>query len=98
MTIFADLRTLPPDLITPALASAAFMKDIGPEGLPPLLRNSFDERRLEILTPAPEPSRKISPSVLYHSRISSIVSPTLVMKHAEVVGFSSFPTLNQTGE
>ena len=52
---------------------------------------------LERLMPEPDPPRKIIPSLVFHSRIDSIVSSTLKMKQAEHCGFSSKPTLNQTG-
>ena len=38
------------------------------------------------------------PSLVFQSRIDSIVSSTLRMKQAEHCGCSSKPTLNQTGE
>ena len=44
MTIFAARRVLPPDLMTPANASKPFMKDTGPEAVPPPASSSFDER------------------------------------------------------
>ena len=50
------------------------------------------------LMPDPEPPRKILPSRVFQSRIDSIVSSTLRMKHALHCGCSSKPTLNQTGE
>ena len=53
---------------------------------------------LERLIPEPEPPRKILPSLVFQSRIDSIVSSTLRMKQAEHCGVSSKPTLNQTGE
>src|SRR4051812_49589296 len=53
---------------------------------------------LERLMPDPEPPRKIVPSLVFQSRIDSIVSSTERMKQAEHCGFSSKPTLNQTGE
>ena len=52
----------------------------------------------ERLIPEPEPPRKIMPSLVFQSRIDSIVSSTLRMKQAEHCGCSSKPTLNQTGE
>ena len=52
----------------------------------------------ERLMPEPEPPRKIVPSLVFQARIDSIVSSTLRMKQAEHCGFSSKPTLNQTGE
>ena len=52
---------------------------------------------LERLIPEPEPPRKIWPSLVFQSRIDSIVSSTERMKQAEHCGFSSKPTLNQTG-
>ena len=97
-TIFAARRVLPPDLIVPAQASAPRMKETGPEARPPLERCSTEPRMLERLIPEPEPPRKIIPSFVFQSRIDSIVSSTLRMKQAEHCGFSSKPTLNQTGE
>ena len=59
---------------------------------------SIEPRMLERLIPEPEPPRKIMPSLVFQSRIDSIVSSTLRMKQAEHCGLSSKPTLNQTGE
>ena len=50
------------------------------------------------LMPEPDPPRKIIPSLVFHSRIDSIVSSTDRMKQAEHCGCSSKPTLNHTGE
>ena len=97
-TIFAARRVLPPDLIVPAQASAPRMKLTGPEARPPLDSGSTEPRMLERLIPEPEPPRKIIPSLVFQSRIDSIVSSTLKMKQAEHCGRSSKPTLNQTGE
>src|SRR3954470_16537148 len=96
-TIFAARRVAPPDLIVPADASAPRMNETGPDAVPPLLRSSFDERIRERLMPDPEPPRKMRPSRVFKSRMDSIVSCTLRMKQAEHCGFSSNPTLNQTG-
>ena len=96
-TIFAARRVLPPDLIVPAEASAPRMKETGPEAWPPFESCSFDERRRERLTPEPEPPRKMIPSRRIQSRIDSIESSIERMKQAEHCGFSSKPTLNQTG-
>src|SRR6266850_4392068 len=96
-TILAARRVLPPDLITPADASAAFMNDTGPEAVPPPPRRSRAERMRERFTPEPEPPLKMTPSRRYQSRIESIVSLTDRMKHAEHCGFCSTPTLNHTG-
>src|SRR5438309_56612 len=98
MTILAARRVLPPDLMTPANASKPFMKDTGPEAVPPPLRSSFDERIGDRLVPVPEPYLKSMPSVLASPRIDSIESSTLLMKQAEHCGSASTPTLNQTGE
>src|SRR5213075_2152903 len=87
-----------PDLIVPAQASAPRMNETGPEAVPPLLSGSIEPRILERLMPDPEPPRKIRPSLVFQSRIESIVSSTERMKQAEHCGFSSNPTLNQTGE
>src|SRR5258706_5374137 len=95
-TIFAARRVLPPDLITPAEASAAFMKETGPDAVPPPPRRSRDERMRDRFTPEPEPPLKITPSRRYQSRIESMVSWTERMKQALHCGFSSTPTLNQT--
>src|SRR5881628_1482835 len=96
-TIFAARRVLPPDLMTPAEASAARMNDTGPEAVPPPASRSFDERKRERFTPEPEPPLKITPSLRYQSRIESIVSSTERMKQAEHWGFGSTPMLNHTG-
>src|SRR5271169_5345564 len=96
-TILAARRVLPPDLITPALASAAFMNDSGPDAVPPDDSFSRHPRRADRLTPAPEPPLKIMPSLRYQFRIESMLSSTLRMKHAEHCGLVSMPTLNQTG-
>src|SRR5678809_376776 len=98
MTIFAARRVLPPDLITPANASKPFMKETGPEAVPPPASNSRDERSEERLEPVPEPYLKSIPSVLARVRMDSMLSSTELMKHAEHCGCSSTPTLNQTGE
>ena len=98
MTIFAARRVLPPDLIAPAKLSKPFMKETGPEAMPPEERDSVEERSEERFEPVPEPNLKSMPSVLARSRIEDIESPTELMKHAEACGFGSTPTLNQTGE
>src|SRR6266540_6826605 len=96
-TIFAARRVFPPDLITPADASAAFMNDTGPDAVPPPANCSLEERILERLTPEPEPPLKMMPSLRYQSRMESMVSSTARMKQAEHCGFSSMPQLNHTG-
>src|SRR5437763_8118135 len=74
------------------------MKLTGPLAYPPFESCSFEERSFERLTPEPEPPRKMIPSRRIQSRIESIESSIERMKHAAVCGFSSKPTLNQTGE
>src|SRR3954454_23759787 len=96
-TILAERRVLPPDLIVPAHESAPRMKDTGPDAVPPLLSGSIDPRMLDRLMPEPEPPRKILPSLVFHSRIESIVSCTERMKQALHCGCSSEPTLHHTG-
>src|SRR5439155_859624 len=91
-TILAARRVFPPDLMTPADASAARMNDTGPEAVPPPPRRSFDERSRERFTPEPDPPLKMTPSLRYQSRIESIVSSTDRMKHAEHCGFGSTPS------
>src|SRR5262245_33637160 len=98
MTIFAARRVLPPDLMTPAKASYPFMKETGPEAVPPPARFSRDERIAERFEPVPEPYLKSIPSVLASSRIDGIVSCTELMKQADTCGWVSMPQLNQTGE
>src|SRR6266480_7808422 len=98
MTILAARRVLPPDLITPAKASKPFMKETGPDAIPPPESCSLEERMGERLLPVPEPHLKSIPSVLASSRIELIVSSTELMKQAEHCGFSSIPQLNHTGE
>src|SRR5215813_6890888 len=97
MTIFAARRVLPPDLMTPANASYPFMKETGPEAVPPPASSSLDERIDDRLLPVPEPNLKSIPSVLASVRIESIVSCTELMKQAEHCGAFSKPQLNQTG-
>src|SRR3954452_15772543 len=97
-TILAARRVLPPDLIVPAHESAPRMKETGPEAVPPLDSGSIDPRMFERLMPDPDPPRKIRPSLVFQSRIDSMLSSTLKMKHAEHCGASSKPTLNHTGE
>src|ERR1700737_3539007 len=96
-TILAARRVLPPDLITPAEASAAFMKLSGPEAVPPADSFSRPERTAERLTPAPEPPLKMIPSLRYQFRIESMLSSTFRMKQAEHCGLGSIPTLKYTG-
>src|SRR5215475_3854306 len=96
-TILAARRVLPPDLMTPADASAARMNETGPEAVPPPPSRSLDERKRDRFTPDPEPPLKMTPSLRYQSRIESIVSSTDRMKQAEHCGLGSTPTLNQTG-
>src|SRR5258708_40350268 len=95
--ILAARRVLPPDLITPADASAAFMNESGPDAVPPDESFSRRERNDERFTPEPEPPLKIIPSLRYQLRIDSMLSSTLRMKQAEHCGLGSTPTLNQTG-
>ena len=73
-TILAARRVLPPDLIVPAHASAPRMKETGPEAVPPLPSGSIEPRMFERLMPEPEPPRKMLPSLVFQSRIDSIVS------------------------
>ena len=63
MTILAARRVLPPDLMTPANASYPFMKDTGPEAVPPPASSSRDERIEDRLVPVPEPNLNSIPSV-----------------------------------
>ena len=98
MTILAARRVLPPLLMTPANASYPFMKETGPEAVPPPARSSFEERIGERFVPVPEPYLKSIPSVLARVRIDSIVSSTELMKHADPWGLGSTEKLNQTGE
>src|SRR3954452_16645709 len=97
-TILAARRVLPPDLIVPAHESAPRMNETGPLAVPPLLSGSIDPRIFERLIPEPEPPRKILPSLVFQSRIDSMLSSTERMKQALHCGCSSKPTLNHTGE
>src|SRR3989338_9360751 len=94
ITIFAARLVFPPDLITPAKASKPLMNDTGPEARPPEERVSFDDLILERLLPVPEPNLKSIPSVTARFRIERMLSSTAFMKHAEVCGLGSTPTLN----
>ena len=96
-TILAARRVLPPDLMTPAEASAARMNDTGPDAVPPPRSCSFADRRRDRLTPDPDPPLKMMPSLRYQSRMDSMVSSTDRMKQAEHCGSGSTPTLNHTG-
>src|ERR1700733_5179517 len=98
MTIFAARRVLPPLLIAPANASKPRMNAPGPDAVPPPLSSSRELRRLDRFEPVPEPYLNNMPSVFAKPRIELIESSTELMKHAEHCGFSSTPTLNQTGE
>src|SRR5688572_21923079 len=84
--------------MTPANASKPFMKETGPEAVPPPLSSSREERIGDRLVPVPEPYLNSMPSVLASPRIDSIESSTALMKQAEHCGCASTPTLNQTGE
>src|SRR6187399_1090423 len=96
ITILAARRVLPPDLMTPANASKPFMKETGPDAVPPPERVSLEDRIPERLLPVPEPHLNNMPSVFARSRIEPIVSSTALMKQAEHCGFSSTPQLNHT--
>src|SRR5207237_10445295 len=98
MTIFAARRVFPADLITTAKASNPFMKETGPDAMPPPESCSLEERIEERLLPVPEPHLKSMPSVLASSSMEDIVSSTELMKHAEHWGFGSMPQLSHTGE
>jgi len=58
------------------------MKETGPEAVPPLASGSIEPRIFDRLMPEPEPPRKIIPSLVFQSRIDSIVSSTERMKQA----------------
>ena len=73
------------------------MKETGPEGTPPPESASLLERRVERLLPVPLPHLKSMASRVARSMMDSMVSSTELMKQAEHCGFSSTPTLNQTG-
>src|SRR3954447_19531060 len=74
------------------------MKLTGPLATPPFDSCSFAPRSGLRLTPEPEPYLNSMASVLARSMIEPMSSCTELMKHAEHCGFSSTPTLNQTGE
>jgi len=97
ITIFAARRVVPPDLITPAIASKARMKETGPEAMPPPESRSWLPRRAEKLVPVPLPPLNSRPSLAERARIDSMSSVTDWMKHAEHWGGLRTPTLNQTG-
>src|ERR1700687_3630922 len=98
MTILAARRVLPPDLIAPAKESNPFMKESGPEAVPPEDSPSREPRSEDRFDPVPEPNLNNIPSVFASVRIESMESPQELMKHAEACGLLSMPTLNQTGE
>src|SRR3954452_9719965 len=76
VTLLAARRVLPPDLITPAKASNPFMKDTGPDAVPPPARSSREDRIADRFDPVPDRTLKSIPSVLASVRIDSIVSWT----------------------
>src|SRR5689334_3194746 len=96
MTILAARRVLPPDLMTPAKASKPFIKLSGPDAVPPPLRVSVEERRVERLVPVPLPHLKSMPSVLARVRMESRESFTELMKQAEHCGVLYPVTENST--
>src|SRR5262249_56142563 len=83
ITIFGARRVLPPLLMTPANASKPFMKETGPDAVPPPASSSREERSVDRLLPVPEPYLKSIPSVFARVRIESIESSTELMKQAE---------------
>ena len=97
-TIFAARRVLPPDLIVAGPGVGAAHERHGPDACPPFESGSVDARTFDRLMPAARPAAEDHPLVRSSSRIDSIVVVDLRMKHAEHCGFSSKPTLNQTGE
>src|SRR6202521_2312191 len=98
MTILAARRVVPPDLIEPANESYPFIKETGPEAVPPPESCSLDDRRTERFVPVPLPNLNSMPSVLTRSRIDSIESWTELMKQAEPCWARlGTPMLNQTG-
>src|SRR5918996_927114 len=62
----------------------------------------MEPRILERFMPEPEPPRKIMPSLVFHSRMDSMLSSTERMKHADIWFFGLSvgcqPQLNHTGE
>src|SRR6202171_5775210 len=80
VALLAARRVLPPDLITPAKASKPFIKETGPDAVPPPARSSREERSGERFVPVPEPYLKSMPSVLARVRIDSIRSSILLIK------------------
>src|SRR2546429_5827917 len=74
------------------------MEETGPDASPPFESCYFHDRIFDRLTPDTEPPRKMIPSRRIQSRIASIESSIERMKQALHCGFSSKPTLNQTGE
>src|ERR1700680_2703347 len=98
MTILAARLVVPPLLITPANASKPFMNDTGPRAVPPPASASAEDRRGDRFVPVPLPYLNSMPSVFASVRIDSIVSSTLLIKHADICGLLlATPRLNQTG-
>ena len=62
------------------------MNDSGPEGFPPPESFSRCERSVERSVPVPEPNLKSMASLRASSMMSSMLSCTLWMKHAEACG------------
>src|ERR1041384_2202314 len=85
ITIFAA-RVFASELEAPGKGAKPFMKLSGPLAVPPPLRFSVDERRVERLVPVPDPHLKSIPSVLAKVRMESSESFTELMKQAEHCG------------
>src|SRR5690606_6820500 len=80
--MIAARRVLPPLLIVPPVASCTFMKETGPDGVPPPESFSRLERSFDQSAPTPEPnlnSRALSP---ISCQMSSMESSTEMMKQA----------------
>ena len=88
MTILAARLVVPPERMLLATPSAPFIKETGPDDLPPCDNASFDDLSLDKLVPEPEPNLKIQPSFLYQSSIDCMSSSTESMKQAEHWGRS----------
>src|SRR5574337_1240467 len=97
ITILAARRVRPPDLMTPANASKPFMKETGPDAVPPPWMCSFEERRVEKFVPVPEPHLKRSPSVLARLRIELAPErgkpPWIVSRLQAFFGMRAAPTI-----
>ena len=99
ITILAAFLVEPPDFIDLAYLSLPSIQDNGPDVYDPDEIFSCDERSLDRLAPDPDPDLKIVTSAFWKAMMSSRLSLTPEMKHADAAcALPGTPRLNHTGE